>query len=97
MTTHFTLPTAWQSDHVETSVVPYGDLAARLSDLGELPVVLAAAHLKVLSMITEDRTFRTDVNVDGRVREVTVVPCATWRVLVGLVLDAGPGRASSAA
>jgi amino acid adenylation domain-containing protein len=88
MTTRFTLPTAWRSDDTRTAVVPYGDLAARLSELGELPVVLAAAHVKVLSMITEDRTFRADVLVDGRVCSVNVVPCATWRVLIGLVLDA---------
>jgi amino acid adenylation domain-containing protein len=91
MTTHFTLPTAWQDDHVETAVVPYGDLTG-LSALGELPVVLAAAHLKVLSMISEDRTFRADVDVQGQVRTVNVEACATWRVLVGLVLGAQPSE-----
>ena len=84
-TNQFRLPTAWLStaDGVVTAEVPHGDAE---------PTVLAAAHLKVLSMLTEEHTFRTDLRLDGTVHSACVTPGAphTWRDLLALVARAEP-------
>ncbi len=110
---YFQLPTAWRSAGTgasadDSAVAGYADLAERLGTLGracgaELSVVLAAAHIKVLSMLTEEPLIRTDVLwaardqavldqavLDQAVRTVQVLPDAagTWRDLIGLVRQA---------
>jgi amino acid adenylation domain-containing protein len=94
------LPTAWRPTDVDTpgdrvTVVAYTDLAVPLRALAggpDLTDVLVAAHVKVLSMLTEDRTFRADVLAapSGTVHALTVgwEAVATWRQLVTLVRHA---------
>ncbi len=97
----FQLPTAWRSAGAgapgdDPAVVPYGDLAGPLGALGRacdagLSTVLAAAHFKVLSMLTEDELIRTEVLwPDQAVRTVQVLPDAagTWQDLVRLFRQA---------
>jgi amino acid adenylation domain-containing protein len=111
VTTVFRLPDAWRSVPADPSeileaVVALEDLVKELGALAdacdaEPPVVLLAAHLKVLSMLTEDRAFRSDVmgpdrdaapdafTMDGR--------AATWHQLVRRVArdaEAAGGRAA---
>ena len=81
----FRLPTAWMStvESLTSAAVRHGGMA---------PTVLAAAHLKVLSMLTEERTFHTDVRLDGTTRSARVAPAAlrAWRDLTALVERAEP-------
>ncbi len=74
-------------------MVRYDDLAEPLEALGRacgtgLSTVLAASHLKVLSMLSEEAIVRTDVLTrDQGVRaiEVRTDAAGTWRDLAGLV------------
>lgn len=81
--TAFRLPTAWRSttDGPLTATVPHDGVA---------PAMLAAAHLTVLSTLTEDREFRTAVDIDGTVRAVTVSSVRSWHDLATLVTRAEP-------
>lgn len=91
---HFRLPTAWRPSEVDAPAggpvtVPYGDLAAALGTryAGAAPsTVIVAAHVKVLSMRTEDRAFRTDIGAPHAVHTLTAQrPTGTWRELVDVV------------
>jgi amino acid adenylation domain-containing protein len=94
---HFRLPAARIGG--ESVRVRHGDLAGGLARFGvEFGVVLAAAHVKVLSMLTEERTFRTDLGRSA-VHTLTVrwAGVSTWRQLVEMVQRAersvaGPGE-----
>jgi amino acid adenylation domain-containing protein len=101
---HFRLPAAWRPSDVDNilrldTVVLYGDLAAALPAYGpgrELTTLLVAAHAKVLSMLTEERSFRTDISgtphQDGaRTLTVDRPAAGTWRELVDQVHGAQPG------
>jgi amino acid adenylation domain-containing protein len=96
---YLTLPAAWRSVDEDSpathgAVVRYGDLSDGLRALAgaggaELTDVLAAAHVKVLAMLTEDGAFCTDVVWVSRDPEVRVLraesPDGTWGELVGHV------------
>ena len=70
------LPGAWRDTTTRAAeryrlVVDYSDLDSGLRDLASsagvsLKSVLLAAHLKVMSMLTEDRSFFTGLVCDGR-------------------------------
>jgi amino acid adenylation domain-containing protein len=96
---YVTLPAAWRPDDEESAAGPfdeerlvrYDDLAEGLRALAGaggagLDVILAAAHVKVLAMLTEDGAFRTDAvwtSRDPRVRVLRAEsPGGTWRELV---------------
>lgn len=99
---YVTLPTAWRPVDEESpagheAVVRYDDLTdglRALADAGgaELAGVLAAAHVKVLAMLTEDGAFRTDAvwaPRDPKVRTLHAEhPDGTWGDLVGRVRHA---------
>ncbi|MFE2755827.1 amino acid adenylation domain-containing protein [Actinosynnema sp. NPDC059335] len=58
----FTLPTPWTREAGPGAVeVPVADLAPGLAVLGPLPEVLLAAHLKVLTTLTNEPSMRSDV------------------------------------
>ena len=97
----FRLPTAWRPAEAgdaagHHTVVGYGDLVGDLVGLAAgsgLTAVLLAAHVKVLSMLSEERTFRTDVHWAPRHRAARTLTvdrsaAATWRELVRLVAAA---------
>lgn len=58
---HLRIPTAWRGgdNAVRTVKVEFADLAPITTE------ALVAAHIKVLSMLTEEREFRTDIHPDG--------------------------------
>lgn len=93
----FTLPTAWRCTHRDEpapALVRFDDLSAALGELaagdGGMNAVLAAAHIKVLSMLTDEPAFRAEMlwspHGEG-MREVHAEPHAagTWRELVAHV------------
>jgi amino acid adenylation domain-containing protein len=83
--TGFRLPTAWLSttDSAIAATVPHDGVA---------PAMLAAAHLAVLSTLTEDHEFRAAVRIDGTLRavEVTAAGLRSWHDLAALVARAEP-------
>jgi amino acid adenylation domain-containing protein len=83
--TQFRLPSAWLSTAAGAAAaeVPHDDLT---------PAMLAAAHLTVLSMLTEERAFRTDLRLDGIVRSARVAQGAqhSWLDVLALVERAEP-------
>ncbi|GAA4989062.1 hypothetical protein GCM10025734_15140 [Kitasatospora paranensis] len=108
----FALPGAWRHTGPDAAAVrrvevPYADLAAQLqalaADAGADPsAALAAAHVKVLGTLTEERVFGTDVLADDGsrdVRRLTAEPAAarSWRELVGQVAQALRSTAPAAA
>ena len=106
----FTLPAAWRcQDRTATAPPPalvrYDDLAPALGELatgdGGMSAVLAAAHIKVLSMLTEEPAFRADVlwephGGDPRAVHVESHAAGTWRELVGYVRRASQTAARRA-
>ena len=87
--TWFGLPTAWLSTADDTAD---GTVAVTVPHDGLSPELLVAAHLKVLSTLTEDHEFRTAVTVDGTVRavDVTMAGVRSWHDLAALVAAARP-------
>jgi amino acid adenylation domain-containing protein len=95
---HLTLPTAWRALDAEPAAeaafettVRYADLAEGLRTLAavadvETMAVLIAAHIKVLSMLTEAGAFRTDAVLtpgDSAVRALSADRAeGTWAQLV---------------
>ncbi|MER6421945.1 amino acid adenylation domain-containing protein [Streptomyces sp. NPDC001137] len=107
-TPYVTLPTAWRSRGGSPStgsetVLPYGDLLGALDACAALVgtrlyAVLSAAHVKVLSTLTEERVLRTEVvRSPSSVDDLRVDPSAsaTWRELTAQVSRASRGTAAS--
>jgi amino acid adenylation domain-containing protein len=90
--TRFVIPSAWRSPGDATSEcdMSYADLTRALGtlagDAAELDTVLLAAHLKVLSMLTDDPASHTDVGWatgDRTARRIAVgVSAGTWQEMV---------------
>src|SRR6185312_180301 len=92
----FTLPAPWRSPDADAAAgreerVEFADLAGALGRLAEElavePVaVAAAAHLKVLSMLTEERAVGLEIvrpaGEAGDVLRVSLDACPTWRDVV---------------
>lgn len=101
MTVMFTLPTTWrpetqdQAPEPAESYVAHDDLGAGLELLVDECAagpadVLLAAHLKILSLLSEDTGLHTEVELPGLTAAVPVDrEAATWRQLVrGIAKDA---------
>ncbi|MCW6007281.1 amino acid adenylation domain-containing protein [Micromonospora sp. CPCC 205371] len=106
-------PAAWRFETVGDTpagprcLVEYGDLTEALDRLavatGATPhAVLTAAHVKVVSMLTEEHAVRTDVRWPGHGERAHTLHCdvsavSTWRDLIAAVRDAAREPAPDAA